>query len=189
MPDDTITPSGNFVKYLISNDTCCRDYLYLNWGNAQFHQTENLGELRQFHPKMNPWYVGENDQYLFLEGAANGGLPIIGWMLWVFPLDLGLQSNSHTMVAYDAYDPKSMTIVREIDYEDKTEHYAFEAYNIRTQRVKPVRFKNRILNDIRLCMGIDSISVTPHTIFLRVNAYDKNDNEVKEVLLLPNDIK
>ena len=68
LPDDTVTPMGTFVKYLISNDTCCREYLYLNWGNAKFHRTENLGELRQFHPKTNPRYTGETDQYLFLEG-------------------------------------------------------------------------------------------------------------------------
>ena len=187
MPDDTITPSGNFVKYLISNDTCCRGYLYLNWGNSKFHQTENLGELRQFHPKMNPWYVGENDQYLFLEGAGSGGLPVIVWLLWVFPLNPNERYRSYETIGPETYDLESMTLLREVE-ENATDYLALEVYNMRTSRVKPIRLRKRILQDAPP-LHIDSVAITPRTIFLRIEGYDKNGKEVQEVVILPNDIK
>ncbi len=43
MPDDTLTPKGSFLKYRISNDSCCRSNLYLEWGNSQFKRIINLG--------------------------------------------------------------------------------------------------------------------------------------------------
>ena len=187
MPDDTITPSGNFVKYLISNDTCCRDYLYLNWGNSHFHQTENLGELRQFHPKMNPRYVGENDQYLFLEGAGSGGLPVIAWLLWVFPLNQNERYGRYETIGPETYDLKSMTILRAVE-KNATDYLAIEAYNIRTSHVKPIRLRKRIRKDAPT-WDIDSVAITPQSIFLRIEGYDNKGQTVTETVFLPNDIK
>ncbi len=189
MPDDTVTPKGNFVKYLISNDTCCREYLYLNWGNAKFHRTENLGELRQFHPKTNPRYTGETDQYLFLEGAANGGFPITGWLLWAFPLASKEEDYQlYSTLDQDAYDLKSMTLLREVE-KNTTDNLVIEAYNMRTKRIKPIHLPKQIRKNASSDWSIDSISVTPRTIFLQLGGYDKQGKEVKETLLLPNDIK
>lgn len=187
MPEDTTTPKGSFVKYLISNDSCCLDNLYIRWGTAKIQNIEALSPLRQFHPRMTPCYVGESDKYLFMESAASGGLPTIGWNLWLFPLESGRHSEVYATAAPEAYDLKSLTIIREVE-ENRTGHNFLEAYNIRTHRVKPIRLKNRIMTDLPH-LAIDSVSVTPKTIFLRVETYDKNDKPVDEVVILPNDIK
>jgi hypothetical protein len=187
MPDDTVTAKGIFVKYLISNDTCCRDNLYIQWGNAKFQNIEALSPLRQFHPKMNPRYVGESDEYLFMESAASGGLPIVGWNFWLFPLALGRHSEVYATVAPEAYDLKSLTIIREVEV-NRTEYHFLEAYNIKTQRVKPIKFKNR-LSAASPTWALDSISVTPRTIFLSLEVQDDNGEIVTEKIILPNDIK
>lgn len=187
MPEDTITPNGNFVNYMISNDTCCRDYLYLAWGNKQFRGLENLGPLRRFHPKMNPEYIGESKEYLFLESAASGGMPIVGWSLWLFPLTKAGKYEVYTTIAPEAFDLKSLTILREIE-ENRDDFYALEAYNIRTKRTKQIRFKNK-LGSASPAWAIDSVSITPKSIFVRVETLNKRDEIVLENIFLPNDIK
>jgi len=187
MPKDTVTPDGNYIHYLISNDSCCLDYLYLEWGNKQFRNIENLGSLRQFHPKMNPYYVMESRAYLFLEGSASGGIPIVGWSLWLFPLASGQKSEVFTTVAPDAYDLKSLTIVREVDYR-RPDFPALEAFNIRTKRSKQIHLKNKI-STISPTWAIDSISITPRSIFILLETLDKKGEIVLEKVFLPNDIK
>ena len=87
----------------------------------------------------------------------------------------------------DVYDLNSMTIVGALSAEKQTPDYTFEAYNLRTHRIKAIRLKNRII-DLEPIMAIDSISVTPKTIFLRVEAYDKKKRAGMETLVLTNDI-
>ena len=187
MPEDTVTPRGNSVRYLISNDTCCRDYLYLEWGNRQFRNVDNLGCLRQFHPKMNPEYAGESKEYLFFESAGSGGLPVVAWTFWLFPLRPNGHGKAYNTVAPEAYDPKSLTIVREVE-NGRTDYHFVEAYNIRTGRVKPIRFKNR-LSTACPAWAVDSVSITPRTIFLRMEVLDRHDEIITETVVLPNDIK
>ena len=187
MPEDEITPKGNFVKYLISRDSCCIDNLYLKWGNKRCSNLESLGCLRLFNPRMNPYFVSESDKYLFMISTADGGMPTASWNLWLFPLVSGHHSEVYSMVAPDAYDQRSMTIVREVE-KNKTDYNFLEAYNITTRRVKPIMFKNR-LRTIAASWAIDSISITAETIFLSVQTYDKSDRPVDETIVLPNDIK
>lgn len=182
MPEDTITPNGNFINYLISNDTCCRDYLYLAWGNNYFKNLENLGLLRQYHPKMSPGYIGESEDYLFFGSPDVSGLPSTGWDIWLFPLSAGSHSAVFTTISPDAFDLKSLTIVREVE-ENRTDFNVIEAYNIRTKRVKKIQLKSS-LNSASPTWSLDSISITPQTIFVRIWTRDS-----VETIFLPNDLK
>ncbi len=187
MPEDTVTPKGNFVKYLISNDTCCRSYLYLKWGNNRFENTGNVGGFRHFNPRMTPAYIAESDQYLFLESAASGGMPSTGWNLWVLPLVPGLKSAVYTTISNQAYDLRSLTIVREI-YDAPGDYPLLEAYNIRTHQIKPIKLRHRI-SAASASWAIDSVSITPQHIFLRIGVLNDQDDMVDETIVLPNDIK
>lgn len=186
MPEDTVTVKGNFIKYLISNDSCCLDNLYIEWGNSKYRHIETFPPLRQFHPKMTPELLAETNDCLFLEGAASGGLPVIGSLLYVFPLQGNGQVEGYEMISWEAFDPNSMTLVREV--ENATERHFIEAYNIRTHKTKPFRFKNR-----QLCASaswaVDSVSVTPQKIFVRMSLVDDKDESIIETLVLSNDIK
>ncbi len=131
---------------------------------------------------MTPFYVGDSNKHLFLESATSGGMPILGWNLWVLPLSPDQDYETYNPIEADAYDLASMTIIQEVD---KPDIHAWEAYNIRTHRTKPICFKHKLLQDVSN-VTIDSISITPETIFLSV---ETNDGTVQEVLALANDIK
>lgn len=182
MPEDTVTPNGNFIHYLISKDSCCLDYLYLEWGNKQFRNIENLGTLRQYHPKMNPEYVGESEKYLFFESSDISGMPATGWNIWIFPLNADSRSEVFTTISRDAFDLKSLTIVREV-VENRTDFNVIQAYNIKTKRVKHILLKSE-LDSASPAWSLDSISITPQTIFVRIRTRD-----TLESIFLQNDIK
>ncbi len=182
MPEDTITPKGNFVHYLISNDDCCLDYLYLEWGNKQFRNLENLGTLRRFHPNMNPKYLGESQEYLFFESSDISGMPATGWNLWLFPLSAGNHSGVFTTISPKAFDLRSLTIVQEV-LENRTDYNVIEAYNIKTKQVKHIHLKSK-LSSASPAWSLDSISITPQTIFIQIWTIDTLEN-----FFLPNDIK
>ena len=187
MPKDTITPNGNFVRYLISKDSCCLDYLFLEWGNKHFRNIENLGSLRQFHPRMNPEFIGESKQFIMMEAAASGGVPVDGWRLWLFPLSKDAHFEVYDAICSEAIDFKSLTILRSTD-DNNSDNPGLELYNILTKRSKPIKLKNRILHDPP-AGAIDSVSITPRKFFLRIETYDKNDKIGFETISFANDLK
>ncbi len=192
-PEDTVTPAGNYVKYLISNDSCCLSNLYVEWGNAKFKGTECLGDLRLMHPRIYPQFSAESTDYLFLESAASSGLPAVGWLLSLYPLHQGEKIHTYEIFGLGTFDLQSLTVLREI--EKPTGKYFLEAYNIKTKRTKRIQFKNSLPiyfkdrgspNDRD--WGIDSISITPSIIFLRVNFEKENGHLIQEIVELKNDI-
>jgi hypothetical protein len=186
MPEDTTTPAGNFVQYRISNDSCCRNFLYLRWGNKHLQNTANLGQLRQFRPRMTPEFVHESDEYLFLTGAGNGSSPPDGSKnLWLFPLQ---PNDSFAVVHNLGWDRKSMTIIRYAEPYG-AESPGLEAYNLRTKRIKKIDFGRRSRSVFPLSSDIDSLSITPATIFMKIWTTDAKGEALLKTIVLKNDIK
>ena len=183
-PRDTVTPQGNYVKYLISNDSCCLSNLYVEWGNGHFKQLQCLDDLRLFHPKVYPQWWLESPDYLFLGSAASSGLPVSGWNLSLYPLKTRQEVKTYELIDPDAFDLQSMTLLREV--ESPTVTRLLEAYNIKTGRTKPIHFRHRLDPDDYMG-SIDSLSITAQVIFIRLEIDRENGSE-QEIVRLKNDI-
>ena len=70
IPEDTLTAGGNHIKYLITNDICCRYNLYIAWGNKYMERTEAIPALRTFHAKMIPDFLAETKEAIYLPHIA-----------------------------------------------------------------------------------------------------------------------
>jgi hypothetical protein len=183
MPEDMVTPNKNYIQYLISNDTCCREYLYLKWGNEHFQGLENLDQLRIFHPRMTPTFFSESKDYIIMLRAASGGWPIAGWDFLFFPLDSSLSYQEYFTISPDAFDQKSSTLIREVE-NNHTDEYLLEAFNIKTGHITPIKFKHKRIKD-DLSWGIDSISITTKHIYLHLYDYEDSIGR-QETIFIPN---
>lgn len=184
IPKDTTTLKRNFVKYLISADSCCLDNIYINWGNDTINRLMIIPTVRQFRSYFTPSLKFEADEYLILEhGCATDC-----WAVLFLPLN-----NSGSPVdVFDIvkYNPQNYTVVRMIEhYDARNEHEFLEAINVKTGKVKRIIFEFSGIASRQVGL-INTCIITNDKIHLVAELYDKGlEKDVIEVLDLENDIK
>jgi hypothetical protein len=184
IPKDTTTVHKNFIKYLITNDSCCSDNIYLNWGNDSINRIEIAQYVRQCRSYFTPYLVHETSEYLILEhGCATDCSAVL-----FLPLNNSEKVKSFLDII--DYNPGNYTVIKAIDNNlEENEHEFIEAVNAKTNKTKRIIFKNSGLA-ARLIFLVDSCNISDDEIYIRANLYDKQkDKKVVEELRLRNDIK
>lgn len=182
--NDTITKNKNFIKYLKSNDSCCRDNIYINWGNDTVNRIFIAQNVLNYRVYFTPRFIAETKDYLILEhGCATDC-----WAVLFLPLNNF--ENPQDVLDIIKYDKNNFTVVKGLDdYFKETEHEFIEAYNVKTKKTKRIKFKNSGISAVRRQL-IDSCKITDKFIYIKAELFDRGkDNDVIEVLRLDNDIK
>lgn len=183
IPKDTMTVHGNFLKYLITNDSCCLNNIYINWGNDSVNRIEIAQSIRQFRSYFTPSLVHETEDYLILEHGCSTECKAVLF------LPLNTYEKIHHILNIVKYDPKtSIVICGLLDNTFLSKHEFVVAINIKTGNQKRITFKNSTTaaNPILL---IDSCNISDDEIYLKANLNDNEKNFVIEELRLLNDIK
>jgi hypothetical protein len=183
IPKDTITLQGNFLKYYISNDSCCFNNIYLNWGNDTVNRIEIAQSVRQFRTYFTPFLAHQTIDYLILEhGCATDC-----WALLFLPLNNF--ETTHSILNVVRYNPDNYVVICGIsDYMNINDHEFIEAVNIKTGRRQRIIFKN-IAKAASPLYQIDSCLITDNDIYVRAILYDKkNKKDTVEVVRLKNEI-
>jgi hypothetical protein len=184
LPRDTVTKRGNFVRYLLAEDSCCADNVYLRWGNAQFSRTYIMPRVRLYRSYFTPLLVHETKDYLILEhGCATSCSAVL-----FLPLNKSEPPRDISEVV--GYDPQSYTVVHGLtNPHQETDTEFLQATNIKTRQVKRIIFKHNG-TAVQKTKQIDSCRIDKQDIYLSATLYDsQKDEEVMEEVRLPNDIR
>ena len=186
LPIDSISENGNYINYRITKDSLCSDNIYIEWGNKSFLRTHICSGVRQLRSYFTPRYVGETKEYLIFEYGCATDCQAVHFL----PLNKTEKVNDLTRII--KYDKLTFTVVRENEiYEDefKNEKEFLEAYNVKTRKIKRIKFKNNAISSNRRFV-VDSCHISKDWIFISADLYDRdNDKEIKEVIRIRNDIK
>lgn len=182
-PPDTVTARNNYVRYLISPDSCCSDNIYIQWGNDTVQRIEIVPSVRAFRSYFTPTLVNETKDYLMLwHGCATGCQALLF-------LPLNNHEKPRDISDFICYDPATATVVSVIDDEQQTDYEFAEAVNVKTGKRKAIRFNHRGVAAIRNQI-IDSCRITDKSIYVRANLYDdKLQKDVVQELELTNNFK
>jgi len=183
IPPDTITKQGNYIKYLITKDSCCYDNIYINWGNDSVNRIEIAQSIRQYRSYFTPELTHETKEYLILEhGCATDCSALLF-------LPINKSEKVHHIFGVITYNSENLTVICKV--EDKLvndEKASLEAVNIRTGKIKLIKFHHTGMA-VNPVYSIDSSKVTDAEIYLRANLYDTSKNiDVVEELRVNNDI-
>jgi hypothetical protein len=182
IPKDTITVHNNFLKYLVTNDSCCLNNIYINWGNDSVNRIEIAQSVRQFRSYFTPSLVHETEDYLILEHGCSTECKAVLF------LPLNNYEKIHHILNIVKYNPKSYIVICGLlDNTNLSNHEFLVAINIKTGNQKRIIFKNTAIaaNPILL---IDSCNISDDEIYLRANLNVNGKNNVIEELRLTNDI-
>jgi hypothetical protein len=185
LPRDTVTKRGNFVRYLLTEDSCCADNVYLRWGNARFSRTYIMPRVRRYRSYFTPMLEHETKDYLILwHGCATDCKALLFLPLnnYEAPLDL---------VEVVGYDPQSYTVVHGFGNPEQANYFEFlRAINAKTRKTKRIIFRHSAMAAQQRDV-IDSCRVDKQHIYLKatLRLAEDRDEDVTEVLRLPNDIR
>jgi len=182
LPQDTITKRGNFVRYLLTEDSCCADNVYIRWGNAGFSCTYIARGVRDYRSYFTPHLKHETKDYLILwHGCATGCQALLF-------LPLNKQEKLLDVEDVVGYDPQSYTVVHGFPNPDQETDFEFlQAVNAKTRKTKRVVFRH-MGRMAQRSQSVDSCRVDRQKI--RINAtLLQDEKEVAEELILPNDIQ
>jgi len=182
IPNDTITKSGNYVKYLKTRNKYCIDNLYIKWGNDSVNRIFIAQNVLQYRSYFTPELVAETKDYLILEhGCATDCSAVLF-------LPLNNSEKVHDITDVIKYSKTNYTIIKAID-DNENEHEFIEALNIKTNKTKRIIFKYSG-TAARLIFLVDSCNITNNEIYVRANLYDsEKEKDVVEIVRLKNDIK
>jgi hypothetical protein len=184
IPQDTVTKNRNFIKYLKTQNLCCRDNIYLNWGNDSVNRIFIVQSVLQLRTYFTPEFVAETNDYLILEhGCATDCRAVLF-------LPLNNSEKPHDIIDIVKFNKKNYTLVKGIeDNDDVNEHEFIEAINVKTNLKKRIIFKHSGLA-ARWTFLIDSCNISDKEIYIKANLHDRQKNKnVVEIVRLPNDIK
>jgi len=182
IPKDTFTIHGEFLKYLITNDSCCSDNIYLNWGNDTISRIYISACARQLRPYFTPELKWVTKDYFILERACATDCRAVLF----FPLN-----NSEPVRDFQGiigYDPLSYTVLAELDAEQQTEFEFIRALNVKTGKTKRIVFQHSSTAAQHL-FSIDSCRINADEIYIKADLLDRaTDKRIIEELKLKNDI-
>ena len=183
IPVDTITKNKNFIKYLKTQDSCCSDNLYINWGNDSVNRIFIAQNVLQYRSYFTPELVAETNDYLILEhGCATDCSAVL-----FLPLNNYEKPNDVTDII--SYSRKNFTVIKGLENNTgENEHEFIEAINVKTNKTKRIIFTHSGIAARQIFL-VDSCNLSDNEIYIRANLYDRQkDKEIVEVLRLRNDI-
>ena len=184
IPNDTITKCKNFIKYLKSDDSCCSDNLYINWGNDSINRIFISQNTLQYRSYFTPTLIKETKDYLILEhGCATDCQAILF-------LPLNNRENTHDILDVVKFNSSNYIVIRSIqDVSKVNEHMFVEAINVKNNKSKRFVFKYSGIC-AHLPSLIDSCNITDDEIFIRAQLYDRvKEKKVVESLRIKNEVK
>ncbi len=183
IPKDTVTKNRNYVRYLLTKDSCCWDNIYIQWGNDTVKRIEIAQSVRQFRTYFTPEFISETKDYLIFEhGCATSCAAVLF-------LPLNNYEEVHSVLDIVKYDPVTYTVVAGLSNGDDEREF-LEAINIKTGKKKRIIFKYLGKAAAEKTSLVDSCNISANEIYIRANLYDeKNDKDVVEILRLQNEIK
>ncbi len=185
LPYDTVTSRGNFVRYLLTDDSCCADNVYLRWGNARFSRTYIIPRVRQYRSYFTPMLAHETKDYLILE---HGCATDCGAVLF---LPLNKTEQPQDIEAVVGYDPQSYTVVHGFaNFKRETAFEFLQATNVRTRKTRRIVFRHPAMAAL-LRNVVDSCRVDKRSIYLKatLRLAEEREEQVTEEVRLPNDIQ
>lgn len=186
LPRDTVTRRGSFVRYRLTEDSCCADNVYLRWGNARFSRTYIMPRVRHYRSYFTPRLKHESKDYLILwHGCATD----CGALLFL-PLNQTEQPLDITEVV--GYDPRSYTVVHGFGNPEQENYFEFlRVVNVKTRKIKRIIFRYPAMAAQQRDV-IDSCQIDKRSIYLKATLYDSSrqgNQDVIEEIRLPNDIR
>jgi hypothetical protein len=185
IPADTITPRRTFLRYRVTQDSCCSDNVYLQWGNPTWQRTYLARSVRTYRSYFTPMLVQETPDYLVLwQGCATDCFALLF-------LPLNQTEPPQNIDDVVGYNLQNYTVVHGLlGPEQENEKEFVQAYNVKTKQKKRIVF-HHAANRVAHSKAIDSCWIDAHHIYLRATlaAGASRQQEVVERLTLPNDIR
>jgi hypothetical protein len=185
LPQDTITKRGNFVRYLLTEDSCCADNVYIRWGNARFSRTYIMPRVRRYRSYFTPMLRHETKDYMILwHGCATDCRALL-----FLPLNKNEEPLDIAKVV--GYDPQSYTVVHGLGNPEQENYFEFlRAINVKTRKTKRIVFKHLAMAAQQRDV-IDSCRIDERAIYLKatLRLAEEREENVTEIVRLPNDIR